>query len=222
MYTLPTGELMAKRRSKRAATINPSETCGNCGKVLEPKDTIHVADVGSRCFACHNRDLAAHLGLRFDETPLEPIVVKDADGVPHTFAIRSLLVPTGREMIASEIPHRERGGYEFCVLGDFEAGAWDLFRQLYEKIRREVTIKHVELTDFGWHLTERDRLEGRIEWDPDAEGQTPLIVIDGKAITWAELGHMLMTYEGFTLRARIDDSIEVVGGPLLEKEREGK
>jgi hypothetical protein len=29
---------------------------------------------------------------------------------------------------------------------------------------------------------------------------------------------MLMSFEGFTLRAFVDDSIEVVGGPLLEHE----
>jgi hypothetical protein len=29
---------------------------------------------------------------------------------------------------------------------------------------------------------------------------------------------MLMAYEGFTLRATVDDTIDVVGGPLLEEE----
>jgi hypothetical protein len=28
------------------------------------------------------------------------------------------------------------------------------------------------------------------------------------------MGRMLMTFEGFTLLARVEDSIEVVGGPL--------
>jgi hypothetical protein len=29
---------------------------------------------------------------------------------------------------------------------------------------------------------------------------------------------MLMSFEGFTLRAFVSDSIEVIGGPLLEQE----
>jgi hypothetical protein len=29
---------------------------------------------------------------------------------------------------------------------------------------------------------------------------------------------MLMSFEGFTLRAFVNDSIEVIGGPLLEEE----
>jgi hypothetical protein len=43
-------------------------------------------------------------------------------------------------------------------------------------------------------------------------------VIDGRPFTWDQVGRMLMSFEGFTLRAFVDDSIEVVGGPLLEHE----
>jgi hypothetical protein len=39
-----------------------------------------------------------------------------------------------------------------------------------------------------------------------------LVVVDGKPFTWAQLGHMLMTFEGFILEARIKDTIEVLGG----------
>jgi hypothetical protein len=198
-----------------------TETCGKCGKLLEPRDTIHVADLGPRCFTCHNQELAGRLGVRFDDTPLDPIVVNDAEGAPHTLAIRSLLVPTGREMTAREV-QPQGGGYEFSVLGDFDADAWRLFTHLYEKIRREIAVKHVEMTEFGWHLTAADRFAGRIEWDDDSGGETPIVVIDGKPFTWDELGRILTTYEGFTLHARIEDSIEIVGGPLLEKGPEGK
>ena len=31
---------------------------------------------------------------------------------------------------------------------------------------------------------------------------------------------MLMSYEGFTLRAVVDDTIEVIGGPLLDEDEE--
>jgi hypothetical protein len=37
---------------------------------------------------------------------------------------------------------------------------------------------------------------GRIEWDPESEARLPLVVIDGKAFSWEEVGHMLMTFEG--------------------------
>ncbi len=39
----------------------------------------------------------------------------------------------------------------------------------------------------------------------------PLVVIDGKPFTWEQVGHMLMTFEGFTLEAWVNDPIEVLG-----------
>ena len=38
----------------------------------------------------------------------------------------------------------------------------------------------------------------------------PLLIVDGKAFTWEQVGKMLMTFEGFTLDAHIVDSIETV------------
>jgi len=38
-----------------------------------------------------------------------------------------------------------------------------------------------------------------------------LVVINGKPFTWEQVGHMLMTFEGFTLEARVKDTIEVLG-----------
>ena len=34
---------------------------------------------------------------------------------------------------------------------------------------------------------------------------------------WDQVGRMVMAFEGFTLRAVVDDTIEVVGGPLLDE-----
>jgi len=96
------------------------------------------------------------------------------------------------------------------VLGDFEADPWELFQRLYATMRREVGIRHVHRTKSGWQLTDDQRLTGRIEWDPDSDTRMPMIVIDGKPFTWEQVGHMLMTFEGFTLEARIRDTIEMV------------
>jgi hypothetical protein len=49
-------------------------------------------------------------------------------------------------------------------------------------------------------------------------GEVPLLMIDGRPFTWDQVGRMLMSFEGFTLRAFVSDRIEVVGGPLLDKE----
>jgi len=191
--------------------------CGLCGKVLQPYDSISVAEVGERCSRCFNKELAERLGVDFDNTPIAPIVVTDVDGVRHRFEIRSMLVGTGHAMCAREVRKRgARGGYRFEILGDFETDARDLFELLRERIRQGLSVRHVKKTEHGWQLTQALRLSGVIEWDPETEGARPLLIVDGRTFTWDQIGRMLMTFEGFTLNATVADTIEVVGGPLAE------
>ena len=194
--------------------MNQDGTCGACGKNLGPFESITVAGAGDRCHPCFNREMADRLGVAFDNTTLQPIVIADADGVPHTFRIRSMLVATGHEMEALEITNDEQLGYCFRVLGELETEAWELFRKLYTTMRREMAQRHVERTQFGWQLTSEHRLVGRIEWDAETNGELPLIVIDGKPFTWEQVGRMLMTFEGFTLDARVEDTIQGVANPI--------
>jgi hypothetical protein len=190
--------------------------CGACGRSLGSFESIHVAGEGPRCYPCFNRETADRLGIDFDEPQFQPIVVADADGTEHAFTIRSMLVPTGHEMEAIETIGTGTVGYRFAVLGDFEADSWELLQRLSATMRREVGIRHVHRTQFGWQLTDDQRLTGRIEWDPDSDTRLPMIVIDGKPFTWEQVGHMLMTFEGFTLEARIRDTIDVVGDSRQE------
>jgi hypothetical protein len=197
------------------------DKCGRCGKSLEPLGGVSVAGVGERCHDCFNVEAAARLGVDFDRTPIEPVVIADADGVPHTFQIRSRMIGTGHAMDAIETPRPERGGYFFRVLGDVQADAWEILQRLYAKMRREMAVRHVERGDHGWQIGPADRLVGRIEWDRDTDGATPLLIVDGRPFTWEEVGRMLMSFEGFTLDARIEESIEVVGDGLQSDSRRG-
>jgi hypothetical protein len=191
--------------------------CGLCGKVLRPYDSISVTDVGERCYRCFNEEVADRLGIAFDNTPIAPIVVADADGVRHRFAIRSMLVGTGHAMYAREVGSRDAaGGYRFEILGDREANAQDLFKLLRDRIRQGLSVRHVHQTEHGWQLTPAHRLRGVVEWDSETDGALPLLIVDGRTFTWDQIGRMLMTFEGFTLNAIVEDTIEVVGGPLAD------
>ena len=132
--------------------------CGSCNKPLESAETIHVAGEGPRCYSCFNQETADRLGIDFDEPQFQPIVLEDADGAPHTFTFRSMLVPTGHKMEALELIDDPHEGYHFAILGDFEADAWQLFQRLYSKMRTEIATRHVHRTEFGWQLTEEQRL----------------------------------------------------------------
>ena len=120
-------------------------------------------------------------------------------------------------MYAREVRKRgARGGYRFEILGDFETDARDLFELLRERIRQGLSVRHVEKTEHGWQLTPAHRLNGVIEWDPETKGALPLLNVDGRTFSWDQIGRMMMTFEGFTLNAVVEDTIEVVGGPLAE------
>ena len=49
---------------------------------------------------------------------------------------------------------------------------------------------------------------GRIEWDREEGGRVPLVVIDGREITWDHFGQMLMTFEGWQFKLQIADKSE--------------
>jgi hypothetical protein len=83
------------------------------------------------------------MGVDFDNTPLQPVTVSDADGVEHTFEFRSMLVPTGHALYTRERVPEGQEGYEFSVLGDFDANVWDLFRVLYDRVQHELAVRHI-------------------------------------------------------------------------------
>ena len=85
------------------AGMSQGIACGACGATIEPFEMITVTGHGNRCYACYNRMIAGHLGVAFDGTPLQPIVMADADGSAHTFTIRSRLGATGLVMEAVEV-----------------------------------------------------------------------------------------------------------------------
>lgn len=192
--------------------------CGRCGHTLKSHESISVANVGVRCYRCFNEETAVRMGVDFDDTPLQPVSVSDVDGVEHTFDFRSMLVPTGHALHARERVPDEQEGYEFSILGDFDAKVWDLFSVLYDRIRDGLAVRHVERGELGWRINDARHLVGRITWDPERGGEVPLLVIDGRPFTWDQVGQMLMSFEGFTLRAFVGDSIEVIGGPLVEED----
>ena len=74
----------------------------------------------------------------------------------------------------------------------------------------------------GWRGRERwfrGPVTGRIEADLESDLRLPIATVDGRAFGWEQLGHMLMTFEGFNLELRVRHCIGVVGGPLLDEEQ---
>jgi hypothetical protein len=83
-----------------------------------------------------------------------------------------------------------------------------LIGRLIDKIRRALSFRHIIEGELGPRFADHGVVRGTIEWDDARHGQVPLVIIDGREITWDELGRMLMTYEGWQFKLEIRDKSE--------------
>ena len=47
-----------------------------------------------------------------------------------------------------------------------------------------------------------------VESDRDYDGRAPLLIIDGREVTWDEFGRMLMSFEGWQFNLNLVDKSE--------------
>ncbi len=80
-----------------------------------------------------------------------------------------------------------------------------LFQTLYQRLRRELGHKYLADSWRGPEIGDRHTLRGAIEWDSETDGETPRLVIDGRDVSWAEMGRMMMTYEGWHFNLEMFD-----------------
>lgn len=132
----------------------------------------------------------------------------DIDGRKRIFEFRQFSVPTGFKYEAVEIQDGEPKGMVFSVLGDeVDTDYWK--NKLIEKIKKALATKHIkydERTD-TW-LTCDSIIRGQIKWDSESKG--PLIVVDGKELTWEAFAKAMLVYEGFQFFLKFIDPTEDV------------
>ena len=204
----PEGERSPSVGPQRAERPTLEGRCQACGGALEDGATTHLVGRGTFCDPCCSALLAAEHGVRFDNARLDPVTVRDREGAPHTFTIRSRLVPgVGHVMEAIE-DGAESLGHSFKVLGPEECDALALFRELYARMRAGIEAQQLSRTRLGLQIAGGDGFSGRIERAPDAD--EPLVVVDGKPRTWTELGQLLLTYEGWLVDFGIRSSFDEV------------
>jgi hypothetical protein len=186
-----------------------NETCSACGSEVASRDGVFLSageDTRFLCSRCYNETVAEYLGLEYEHVEFEPVTLEDQDGVPHTFQFRSRLFGDRLALEALEIGPEE--GYEFSVIAHAEQDLFVTFRGLFERIRRELARRHIEPEGGGYQITDDGVVRGRITSDPDALDRLPLLVVDGKPVTWEDFGRMVSAYEGFRFKLEIFDSCE--------------
>jgi hypothetical protein len=185
------------------------QTCSACGTQVASYDGVLLsAKEGARflCSRCYNETVAEYLGLDYEHVAFDPVTLEDRDGISHTFQFRTHVFSDQLSLEALETGPQE--GYDFSVIADAEQDLFVTFRRLFERIRRELGHKHIEKAAKGYQITDAGVVRGQISSDPDAFDRMPLLIIDGKPVTWDALGRMLSPYEGFRFKLEIFDRSE--------------
>ena len=186
--------------------------CSGCGVKVSTYDGVYLSTGDTSrflCSKCYNESISEAFGLNFDHLSFHPIILADRDGADHTFHFQTRLFGDKVNIQALEIKKDEPRGYEFSVHGDAEDDLFGLFAKLVECMYRELERKHIEPSDLTrYSITNENTVRGHITWDDDTDGKVPLLVIDGKELSWHEFGKMLMTYEGFHFKLEIFEGTE--------------
>ena len=77
-------------------------------------------------------------------------------------------------------------------------------------MRRALALTHLEDTDLGAQVNDRLILRGTVDSDPDEDHGAPMVVIDGREISWDELGRMVATFEGWQFKLEFRDRSDEV------------
>ena len=108
-------------------------------------------------------------------------------------------------LVAFELLDEHPSGYRFQAIGDTEDDLMTLLGKLIEKMRRALSIKHIEESELGLQIANHQIVRGLVDWDEDS---VPFLLIDGRKITWEDFGRMLMSFEGWQFKLEIHDISE--------------
>ena len=187
--------------------------CSSCGQITPSYEIVNYGSVehGYReiCLQCLNTEMAKAAGLEgFEHVKFEPVGLTDCTGEVHEFHFRTNLFGTGVALDAFELRDGLPSGYQFQIIGNPEDDLLVLLGQLIQKMRRGLSTKHLTDGQYGLQIADHRVVRGMIEWDDAHDGRVPLLIIDGREITWDELGRMLMSFEGWQFKLTLGDKSE--------------
>lgn len=213
---------MAKRKTAPktkppAAVVEPDRSlrCHTCGRAIAGFESVHYGSKDGTyrdlCNACFNAEVAEAGGIDFSHVQFEPLEVLDFMGAVHRFHFESRILGDKLSLEAFELVKGNPGGFEFQVLGDAEDDLFALMGVMVPRIRRLLSQQHLkrEPPMPGLHIADF-LVRGRITWDKEEDGRVPMLVIDGREITWEEFGRMMMSFEGWQFKLEIRDRSEEI------------
>jgi len=182
--------------------------CEDCG---DPDASTRLGDVVV-CHRCCDVRIVEYTGLPRLPDPPPPFLVRGPDGRDHHLRFKIWRAPTGIEVQLEEMGVPVGEGYRFAVLGDHDADVASLVARVRSLAESEVGRIYLEpaRNREGWALSD-DEVAGQFVWNYQAgDGKPYRVIIDGRILSWEELGSTLESYDGWRFRLVIEDSIEDV------------
>jgi hypothetical protein len=142
----------------------------------------------------------------------------DADGVHHRFEFFTHILPTSISIQALE-PEKKLNGYYFVVVGEPDTDPLDLFRSLYERMRRALAQRHLVREDGVLQILPEAIVRARIESDSHGDEDVPRLIIDGRPVSWKAFGEMLVRFCGSQFNLEIYDLADDMGEETLGRSR---
>jgi len=189
--------------------------CDGCRQTTPGYEIVNYGSIegGYRrlCGQCLNDVVAKAAGLEgFEHAKFQPVGLVDCAGNVHEFHFRTHLFGPGVALDAFELRDGSPAGYHFQIIGEPNDDLLVLLGRLIAKMRRALSTKHLVDDEFGLHIADHRVVQGMVESDRDHDGRVPLLIIDGREITWDEFGRMLMSFEGWQFKLNLADKSEEV------------
>ena len=161
--------------------------------------------------ACFNQEVAQGAGINFITPQFSPVTLHDSKGTPHVFHFLTRLCPNGVIIEAYEVIENRRQGYEFYYLCENPmVESLHLLQSVLDRANRMLAKSHIETSQWGHRLTPDKVVRGRIVSQPldSPDGGLPTVVIDGKELTWTQVGQLLAAEGGHQLKLEIRDPVD--------------
>jgi len=179
--------------------------CEGCGQSAPGYDIVHYGSAEevfqNLCTHCFNSAVALRSGVKgFENIKLEPIGINDCAGELHQFCFQTRLLGNMVTIDGFELVDGNPDGYKFQIIGEPEDDLFVLLGQLVQKIRRTLSIKYLENDERHGLQIKEMTVHGRIDSSYPEVERVPVMIIDGREISWDKFGQMLMSYEGWQFR----------------------
>lgn len=185
-----------------AGNNTSTDVCEACGAA----GPLSYLNNEALCDRCLDERVAARTGWPRLPDPPPGEVLAGPDGTTHSFRFRIWRAPTGVVAEAQETGLEPGEGFVVKLFGEHDVDVAELVGHLREHLAAVVSGVHLKPHPHrdGW-IASGQEIPGRLTYNQGGDAGMPYdVVVDGRRLTWADLGRALEPFEGWAFRLVIE------------------